>query len=88
MMMSMLVSLGGQPLANLCLRDYDKVHSPKSPRGDRCNGPETLAKRSSIELKGEEVSWASKARDPSLNPDVALKIFIDKDLCFTILMQP
>jgi len=66
MMMSMLVSLRSQPLAildrnaghtrlDLCLRGYDKSYNPESPRGDRGNGPETSAKRSSIELKGEEV---------------------------------
>ena len=66
-----LVSLGGHYLAiryrhakhtrlNKCLRGYDKSHKPESLyKGDRGNGPETLAKRSSIELKGEEVSLRS-----------------------------
>ncbi len=52
MMIAMHVSLGGQPLAiryrhdrhtrsNLCLRGYDNIHIPESPRGDRGNGQET-----------------------------------------------
>gem|GEM_PF-2315673 len=51
----MLVSLGGQPLAildinaghtrlDLCLRGYDNIHNPVSPRGDRGNGPETRSR--------------------------------------------
>jgi hypothetical protein len=36
--------------------DYDNIHSPEFPEeGDRGNGLEASAKRSSIELKGEEV---------------------------------
>jgi hypothetical protein len=44
MMIVMHVSLGGQSLANLCLRGYDKIHIPEFPKGDRGKGAETLAK--------------------------------------------
>jgi len=47
----MHVSLGGQSLANLCLRGYDKIHIPEFPKGDRGNRLEIPSKRSSIELK-------------------------------------
>ena len=57
------VSLEDQPLAmlnrnagytrlNICLRGDDKIISPEPLRGNRGNGLETSAKRSSIELKG------------------------------------
>jgi hypothetical protein len=73
------VSLEDQPLAmlnrnagytrlNICLRGYDKIISPEPLRGNRGNGLETSAKRSSIELKGEEVGnfiprTTSKSKD-------------------------
>jgi hypothetical protein len=67
-MMAMRVSLGvisgdklyiiqdRQTRLNPCLRGYDIIISPESfYKGDRGDGLETPAKRSSIELKGEEV---------------------------------